>query len=111
MYLPYGVTEQGQLVYIARKGERLAPHFAHDGKTCRDFKRLSETVALPVYDSFQLHLSGKVWEAVRKFLDEEDHWVGYLLEDAGLVRSFITPYGNERTTSPTKGRYHLALCR
>jgi len=124
MYLPYGVNEQGQLVYIesvgrgrtalkcpycnmpliARKGERLAPHFAHDRKTCREVKRTSETVALPVYDSFRLHLSSKVWEALRKFHDEEDHWVGYLLEDDGLVRSFITPYGNERYNLTHKGK-------
>lgn len=124
MYLPYGVNDQGQLVYIeevrrgktmlkcpycaipliARKGEQLAPHFAHDGKTCREAKRSSETVALPVYDSFRLHLSGKVWEALRTFHDESDDSDCYWLEDYGVVKSFITPYGNERYTLTHKGK-------
>lgn len=124
MYLPYGVNEDGQLVYvesvprgktalrcpycnmllIARKVEHLAPHFAHDGKTCREVKRSSEVVALPVYDSFRLHLSGKTWEALRKFHDENDDDDCYWLKDYGLVKSFITPYGNERYNLTHKGK-------
>jgi hypothetical protein len=124
MYLPYGVNDDGHLVYvesvgrgrttlrcpycntplIARKGERLAPHFAHDGKTCREVKRSSETVALPVYDSFRLHLSGKAWEALRRFHDENDDGDCYWLEDYGLVKSFITPYGNKRYSLTHKGK-------
>jgi hypothetical protein len=124
MYLPYGVDEQGQLVDIdqvargkttlccpycgvrllARKGERLAPHFAHDGKTCREAKRSDRLIALPVYDSFRLHLSGKAWEALRAFHDEHDDFEGGWLEDLGLVKSFITPYGNERYTLTHQGK-------
>jgi hypothetical protein len=124
MYLPYGVNDDGQLVYIesvgrgrttlrcpycntpliARKGEQLAPHFAHDGKTCREVKRTGEPVALPTYDSFRLHLSGKAWEALRKFHDEDDDGDCYWLEDYGLVKSFITPYGNERYNLTHKGK-------
>lgn len=124
MYLPYVVNDDGHLVYvesvgrgrttlrcpycntplIARKGERLAPHFAHDGKTCREVKRSSETVALPVYDSFRLHLSGKAWEALRRFHDENDDGDCYWLEDYGLVKSFITPYGNKRYSLTHKGK-------
>jgi|GEM_PF-374062 hypothetical protein len=124
MYLPYGVNDDGQLVYIesvgrgkttlrcpycnmpliARKGERLAPHFAHEGKTCLEVKRSGETVALPVYDSFRLHLSGKAWEALRRFHDENDDGDCYWLEDYGLVKSFITPYGNERYNLTHKGK-------
>lgn len=124
MYLPYGVNDDGQLVYIesvgrgrttlrcpycnmrliARKGERLAPHFAHDGKTCREVKQSRETVALPMYDSFRLHLSGKAWEALRRFHDENDDGDCYWLEDYGLVKSFITPYGNERYNLTHKGK-------
>jgi hypothetical protein len=124
MYLPYGVNDDGYLVYIesvgrgrttlrcpycntpliARKGERLAPHFAHDRKTCREVKRSNETVALPVYDSFRLHLSGKAWEALRRFHDENDDGDCYWLEDYGLVKSFITPYGNERYNLTHKGK-------
>lgn len=124
MYLPYGVNDDGQLVYIesvgrgkttlrcpycnmrliARKGERLAPHFAHDGKTCREVKRSSEAVALPVYDSFRMHLSAKAWEALRRFHDENDDGDCYWLEDYELVKSFITPYGNERYSLTHKGK-------
>lgn len=124
MYLPYGVNEQGQLVYIesvgrgktalkcpycatpliARKGTQIAPHFAHAGKTCREVRRSTETVALPVYDSFRLHLSGKVWEALRRFHDEDDDGDGYWLENYGVVKSFITPYGNERYNLTHKGK-------
>lgn len=124
MYLPYGVSDDGQLIYIesigrgkttlrcpycnmsliARKGERLAPHFAHDGKTCREVKRSGETVALPVYDSFRLHLSGKAWDALRRFHDESDDGDCYWLEDYGLVKSFITPYGNKRYNLTHKGK-------
>jgi hypothetical protein len=124
MYLSYGVNEQGQLVYIdqvgrgkttlrcpycavpliARKGERLAPHFAHDGKTCREARRSDAVITLPVYDSFRLHLSGKVWEALRRFHDENDDGNANWLEDADLVKSFITPYGNERYALTHKGK-------
>lgn len=124
MYLPYGVNENGQLVYIdqaargrtslrcpycgvtliARKGARLAPHFAHDGATCREMKRADTAIALPVYDSFRLHLSGKVWEALRAFHDENDDGDCYWLEDLGLVKSFITPYGNEHYNLTHKGK-------
>jgi len=124
MYLPYGITEQGQLVYIdgvgrgrtmlkcpycatpliARKGMKIAPHFAHADKTCRELKRTGEGIALPVYDSFRLHLSGKVWEALRRFHDEDDDSECYWLEDYGVVKSFITPYGNERYSLTHKGK-------
>jgi hypothetical protein len=124
MYLPYGTNEQGQLVYIetvgrgktalkcpycavpliARKGERIAPHFAHNGVTCREARRASKTVALPVYDSFRLHLSGRMWEALRRFHDEGDDSGCDWLEAEGWVKSFISPYGNERYSLTHKGR-------
>lgn len=124
MYLPYGVNDQGQLVsienvgrgrttlkcpycgipLIARKGERLAPHFAHDGATCRDVKRSSEVLELPIYNSFRLHLSGKMWETLRRFHNEEDTSSCDWLEEDGWVKSFITPYGNERYSLTHKGK-------
>ncbi len=124
MYLPYGVNDRGQLVYIesvgrgrttlkcpycgvrliARKGERIAPHFSHDGATCREVKRPSETLELPIYDSFRLHLSGRTWEALRRFHDEEDTSGCDWLEDEGWVKSFISPYGNERYNLTHKGK-------
>lgn len=124
MYLPYGINEQGQLVDIdqvargkttlccpycgvrllARKGMKIAPHFAHDGKTCREVKRSNRLIALPVYDAFRLHLPGKAWEALRRFHDDEDDSNCYWLEDYGVVKSFITPYGNERYNLTHKGK-------
>lgn len=124
MYLPYGVNGDGQLVYIdqvargrtplrcpycgtrllARKGARVAPHFAHDGATCRDVKRADTAVALPVYDSFRLQLSAKAWAALRALHDEGHTVDADWLEELGLVKSFFTPYGNERYALTHKGK-------
>lgn len=124
MYLPYGVSDDGQLVYIdsvargkttlrcpycdmpliARKGKQLALHFAHDGKTCREMKRAAAAIALFVYDSFRLHLAGKLCEALRRFKDENDDRDGDWLEGEGLVTRFISPYGNERYNLTHKGK-------
>lgn len=124
MYLPYGVNENGQLVYIdqvgrgktslccpycgvklvARKGIKLAPHFAHDGATCRQVKRAEAAFALPVYDSFRLHLTGRQWEALRDFHDEADTYGADELEQLGFVKSFISPYGNQRYNLTHKGK-------
>lgn len=124
MYLPYGVNEHGRLIYIdqvargrttlhcpycgirllARKGTQLTPHFAHDGATCRDVKRADTAITLPVYDSFRLQLSAKAWAALRAFYDEGDTDDGDWLEELGLAKSFITPYGNERYALTHKGK-------
>lgn len=124
MYLPYGVNESGQLVYIdqvrrgrtslccpycgvkliARKGMRLAPHFAHEGATCRQIKRTEAAFALPVYDSFRLHLTGRQWEALRDFHDEESTYGTDELEQLGILKSFISPYGNQRYNLTHKGK-------
>lgn len=124
MYLPYGVNERGELVYIdqvtrgrttlhcpycavpliARKGTRITPHFAHDGPTCRSVKRSAATITLPVYDSFRLYLSGSMWETLCQFHEEKKQFLGSWLEDAGLVKSFYTPYGNLRYELTHKGK-------
>jgi hypothetical protein len=87
IYLPYGIDEDGQLVYIdqvargrtvllcpycgvrliARKGEVLAPHFAHDGKTCHAASRSLEAIALPCYDSFYSHIPTRARPLLRAF--------------------------------------------
>lgn len=124
MYLPYGVDEHHQLIGIdqvprgrtrlrcpycgvtllARKGTRIAPHFAHAGSTCRQVKRSDAAIRLPVYDSFRLNLSGKAWEALRAFHDENDDFEGDWLEELGLAKSYITPYGNQRFSLTHKGK-------
>lgn len=87
IFLDYGVDANGELVYIgqvgrgrvalacpycgvtliARKGEKVAPHFAHDGQTCRSASRDRDVIALPAFDKFDFHLPGRVLEALRSF--------------------------------------------
>ncbi|MCB0034539.1 MAG: hypothetical protein KDE51_10990, partial [Anaerolineales bacterium] len=86
MFLEYGVNEHNVMVHIsntgrgrvplscpycgmeliARKGKKLAHHFAHDGETCREVAT-REGVQLPAYDSFGLSLSGYDWQLLRDF--------------------------------------------
>jgi hypothetical protein len=106
MYLPYGVNDDGQLIYIdqvgrgrtslhcpycgmgliARKGAQVSPHFAHDGATCREAGRSAERIALPAYDSFQLRLSPREWESLRAFHDEGSLRNIVKLEAWGMVK-------------------------
>lgn len=86
MFLEYGVNDHGELVRIdeagrgrldgvycpycrrpllARKGKVLAPHFAHDGETCRAADRDADLINLPVYNRFLLHLSPAELQALR----------------------------------------------
>ena len=67
-------------------------------------KRSTDVLTLPVYDSFRLHLSGKVWEALRTFHDVGNDVDCYWPEDLGLVKPFITPYGNQRYALTHKGK-------
>ena len=90
MLLPYGVNSAGELVYIdqvgrgrltdvicpycggallARKGQRVAHHFAHAGATCQPSARADDVIALPAYDRFGLNLSGREWEVLQGFHD------------------------------------------
>jgi len=90
MLLPYGVNSAGELVYIdqvgrgrltdvicpycggallARKGQRVAHHFAHAGATCQPSARADDVIALPAYDRFGLNLSGREWEMLQGFHD------------------------------------------
>ena len=84
MLLPYGVNSAGELVYIdqvgrgrltdvicpycggallARKGQRVAHHFAHAGATCQPSARADDVIALPAYDRFGLNLRPGVGNA------------------------------------------------
>lgn len=87
IFLQYGVNSSGELVHIdqairgktelacpycggqllARKGDKVAYHFAHAGETCRQADRDPDEVALPAYDRFDLHLSGKMLDALHRF--------------------------------------------
>jgi hypothetical protein len=91
MYLQYGISDDGELVYIdqvsrggtglrcpycaglllAKKGLIKAHHFAHAGQTCRQVERDEDTLALPCYDNFNLHLAGRDLAALQAFHREE----------------------------------------
>ena len=49
---------------IARKGEQLAHHFAHQAETCNSAARDPAEIALPAYDNFNLHLPGRAVKAL-----------------------------------------------
>jgi|SRR5579859_2107195 len=90
MFLEYGVSQQGELVYIgqvargatrltcpycgsaliAKKGPIKVPHFAHSGETCRQVLRDPEAIALPAYDNFNLRLPPKALKVLQAFHDE-----------------------------------------
>lgn len=79
LFLQYGVNADGALIgidqvgrgkselrcpycagaLIARKGERIAHHFAHVSDSCNPAMRDMEAVSLPAYDNFNLHLPGR----------------------------------------------------
>ena len=86
--LPSGVNEQGRYVHIsqvtsgatdlhcpycaglltAKKGKRLAHHFAHTNETCldvagKDFSALD----LPLYDRFNIYIDATAWAELQKF--------------------------------------------
>jgi hypothetical protein len=124
MYLSYGVSQHGELVeidqvargrttlqcpycgvtLIARKGTQLAAHFAHEGNTCRPMSWSQNVIALPVYDSFRLHLSARDWDSLRRFHDENNETDCEWLEELGFVQSFYTPYGNLRYNLTHQGK-------
>ncbi len=102
MWLQYAVNDSGELVYIeqvkrgrtdlhcpycgglltAKKGGQVAAHFAHSGETCRQVDR-DQDIGLPAYDNFNLHLPGKVLQALWAF--DEKPTVRPLLERHGLA--------------------------
>ena len=89
MFLDYGIDPSGELVHIssvqrgktalvcpycagqlvAKKGRVKAPHFAHANATCRPVDRGDDVIALPLFDRFHLELSGKEFDALRRWHD------------------------------------------
>src|SRR5258708_35117685 len=90
MWLQYGVSDSGELVYInqvgrgatklrcpycngmllAKKGQIKAHHFAHAGESCRQVERSDDAVALPAYDNFNLHLAPKALKLLQAFYED-----------------------------------------
>lgn len=87
MFLQYGINENGELVYIdqvprgrtaltcpycgvpllARKGEKVIHHLAHDGPTCNPAARNTDLIGLPAYEQFNLDVPGKVVEDLMRW--------------------------------------------
>jgi len=104
LFLQYGVNKHGELVsidqvpsgqtalgcpycggsLIARKGEKLAHHFAHHDETCNPASRDPAEIALPAYDNFNLHLPGRAVKALLTWSEnasasDETYLEGYQL--------------------------------
>ena len=91
MWLTYGIDDHGSLVAVddaprgktqlqcpycgggltAKKGQVVQHHFAHMGETCRAVDRGDDAIGLPLYNQFNLQLSGKELELLR------DLWARY----------------------------------
>ncbi|MBM7846257.1 GIY-YIG nuclease family protein [Herpetosiphon giganteus] len=87
MWLEYGVSDERGLVHIsdtprgrsdlhcpychgrlvAKKGPRVAHHFAHNGATCNPAKRTTDLPLLPFFHSFTLHVSPKLLAELHAF--------------------------------------------
>lgn len=101
MWLKYGVSEDNALVRIeevasgkttltclycggrltAKKGKIKEHHFAHSDETCQPVAR-GEVPTLPLYDNFNIQLSGKELEELKVF------WINYGAVDYGI---FVKP--------------------
>jgi hypothetical protein len=105
MWLKYGVSKDNALVNIedvsrsktdltclycgggltAKKGKVKEHHFAHDQETCRPVANrvaYRDFPALPLYDNFNIELSGKELEELKGF------WNNYRMSNEGI---FIKP--------------------
>jgi len=109
MWLQYGVAQDGLLVYIenvsrgkttlkcpycnsrltAKKGNVKEHHFAHNGETCRPVAN-REFPVLPLYDNFNIHLSGKDLEQLKLLWKEygsKNYPVSSYLVSSGLMKA------------------------
>ncbi|KJH69621.1 GIY-YIG nuclease family protein [Aliterella atlantica] len=107
MWLRYGVDATGKLieiedvasgkanlrcpycgkVLIAKKGKVKEHHFAHDGETCNlIIKRQPRDIPhLPLYDAFDIYLSGKELEQLKKL------WHRHKSHNNGIDRLEVLP--------------------
>ncbi|GAX45831.1 hypothetical protein NIES4075_68520 [Tolypothrix sp. NIES-4075] len=109
MWLKYGVDEDGKLVNIedtnrgktslkcpycdsgltAKKGNRKEHHFAHTEETCRPVAK-REFPVLPLYDNFNIHLSGKDLQQLKLLWKEyglKNHSISYELIPSNLIKA------------------------
>lgn len=89
MWLEYGVNSQSELITIsevvsgktnlvcpfcdrqltAKKGKIKQHHFAHTGETCLRVRK-GKLPSLPLYDNFNLQLSGQEWQQIKQLWRE-----------------------------------------
>jgi hypothetical protein len=115
MFLEYGVSDHAELVHVsqaprgrvnlkcpycgvpllARKGQRIAHHFAHDGPTCNEARRDFESLAVPLverFDRWGLNIKASTMKLLQRFAEGR-----YNRDDArtlnclGLVRPKWSP--------------------
>ena len=93
-WLTYGVDDEGRLISVetvarghstlccpycgraltAKKGRKLAHHFAHTEATCQDVRRkATELPTLPCYDRFNLLLSPKYLRELERLWHDSNH--------------------------------------
>lgn len=111
MWLKYGVDDEGKLVciediargktllkcpycqggLIAKKGKLKEHHFAHDEETCRPVAN-REFPTLPLYDNFNIQLSGKDLAQLKLLWQEygsKNYPIDYHLVFPGLVKAGV----------------------
>ncbi|GAA6616721.1 GIY-YIG nuclease family protein [Scytonema sp. NUACC26] len=109
MWLKYGTDEDKTLVSIeevsrgktslkcpycdqgltAKKGKMKEHHFAHNGETCRPVKS-QEFPVLPLYDTFNIQLSGKDLEQLKRLwkeYDSQNYLISLDLVPSNLIRA------------------------
>jgi len=106
MFLEYGVNDHGELVNIdqvgrgrldgvycpycgvgllAKKGRKLAHHFAHDGETCNPSQRDQDVISLPAFDRFDLGIAPRLLRILHGWPTNASQLDCLQLERAGLV--------------------------
>lgn len=126
MFLEYGVNAHGQIMHIsqaargrvdltcpycgagllARKGQQLQHHFAHDGETCRAAGRDFERLDVPGWARFNLHLSAQQWSALQDF--HSSQIFSHHLLNANLISEKWGRYGGYELTLSGKIPFGLA---
>ncbi|GAX45879.1 hypothetical protein NIES4075_69000 [Tolypothrix sp. NIES-4075] len=126
MWLKYGIDKAGTLVNIedvnrgktllkcpycncrltAKKGNRKEHHFAHTEETCHPVAK-REFPVLPLYDNFNIHLSGKDLGQLKLLWKEyglNSYAISYELIPSNLIKAgllqknvYLTPPGYEFT--------------
>ena len=126
MWLKYGVDEAGTLVNIedtirgktslkcpycdsgltAKKGKIKEHHFAHTEETCRPVAK-REFPVIPLYDNFNIHLSGKDLGQLKLLWKEyglKNYSISYELIPSSLIKAgllqknvYTVPHGYEFT--------------